>query len=255
MIKVLLSRRWGSSRIWRGAIWSLSSALLPFATNATMAQPATTKTRPPEAANQDPAKSKAAAPADDNAPAPAPDVAAAPVVDPSQTHKVAPIEVFKDPNVEVLQLLDVNKVKALPPSPYTPADLLLVNEMAGNKNATLDRPVIDRVVRGLAAKLTDKASIQALIETPEEEEMPVGVANKAALKKAQAASAGQVRCRQGDPGVYRATPGTDLHRQEPYGQSRFLDGLPAVPQPVAAAALEQPPDPACPGDDRPRRER
>ena len=36
--------------------------------------------------------------------------------------------------------------------------------MAGNKNAALDRTIIDRVVKGLAAKLTDKAGILALID-------------------------------------------------------------------------------------------
>jgi hypothetical protein len=187
MINVLQSRRWRSSRIWRGAIWCLSLTLLPLATSATMAQPPTSKPRPPEAASPDSAKAKAAVPADDDAPAP--DIANVPVADPSQTRKVAPIEVFKDPSVAQLQLLDVTKFKPLPASPYSPTDVLLVKEMAGNKNATIDRSVIERVVKGLAAKLTEKAGIQALIETPEEEAISGGEANKVALKKAQADAA------------------------------------------------------------------
>ena len=125
--------------------------------------------------------------------------ATAPVADPVQTRKVEPIKVFKDPNVEVLQLLDVNKVKTLPASPFTDTERLQVLDMAGNKNAPLDQRIIERVVRGLAAQLTDKAGIVALMTMPDEEEMPAGVVNKAALKKIQAASGKAVRRRQGDP--------------------------------------------------------
>ena len=190
MINELLSRRWSSSRVWRGTIWYLSLTLLPLATNAAMAQPPATKARPSEAASQDARKSKAVAPADDSAPAPAPDIANAPVKDPSQTRKVAQIEVFKDPIVEQQQLLDVSKFRAIPPSPYTDADVLTVEDMAGNKLVPIDQPLIDRVVKGLAAKLTDRALIQALIETPEEEVKPVPVGPldkvaKDALKKAE----------------------------------------------------------------------
>ncbi|MGP0070186.1 MAG: hypothetical protein ACLQGP_42130 [Isosphaeraceae bacterium] len=186
MINVLLSRRWRSPRVRRGAICSLSLALLLFASNATMAQ---SEKKSTVAASQESAKSKAAARDDDDkAPAPAPDIAPGPVVDPSQTGKVEPIEVFKDPAIEVLQLLDVNKFKPLQPVPYTQVDLLSVEEWAGNKNAALERPVIDRVVRGLAAKLTDKANILALIEVPEEVAKPVvdGPVNKVEQKKAAA---------------------------------------------------------------------
>jgi hypothetical protein len=190
MINVLLSRRWRSPRIRRGTIWCLSLAVLGYASGAAMAQSQSTKTGSSQAGSRDSGKSKKAARADaDDAPATAPDVTAAPVADPSQTRKVEPIEVFKDPNVELLQLLDVNKFKALPPVPFTEVDRLTVLDWAGNKNAAVDRAIVDRVVKGLAAKLTDKAGIQALIEIPEEEVKPVGEVNKAALKKAEEAAA------------------------------------------------------------------
>ena len=201
MINVLLSRRWISCEAGRGAIVCLSLAVLFYASNAVMAQPPAAKT-PPASASKDAAKAKAAAAADDDqAPAPAPDVANAPVADPSQTKKVDPIEVFKDPNVELLQLLDLNKFKALPAIPFTPTDVLTVKEMAGNKNATIDPALIDRVVRGLAAKLTEKAAIQSLIEMPEEVVKPSagGALDKAAAKKAAAAAAAAAQARRMPP--------------------------------------------------------
>ena len=182
MINVLLSRRWGSSRIGIGAIGLLSGGLVFLAPSPTMAQ-----TQPPAAkaspATPDTAKEKDAA--DD---AQAPDVAPVPVADPSQTRKVATIEVFKDPNIEAFQLLDASKFRPLPISPFTPTELLSVKEMAGNKNIPPDPQLINRVVKGLAAKLTDRAGIQALVEMPEDDAVPAGAA-KDAIKKANADAA------------------------------------------------------------------
>jgi hypothetical protein len=223
MINVLLSRRWGSPRMGRGAIWCLSLALLLSAPGATMAQPATSKARSPEAGTKDSAKAKGAAraDADDNAPAPAPDIPAAPVADPAQSRKVEPIEVFKDPNVELLQLLDLNKFKALPPIPFTESDRLTVLEMAGNKNSNVDPSVIDRVVRGLAAKLTDKAAIQALLTIPDEPPPPAN-ANPAALKKAQAAF--QAAAQAASDGA-KAIPDATANLLEPMFRARFAGNL------------------------------
>jgi len=221
MINVLLSRRWRSSRIGRGAIGFLSLALLPFATNPTMAQPPTTKTRPSEAASKGSAKAKAAAPAGDDAPAPAPDIPAAPVADPARTHKDETIEVFKDPSVEVLQLLDINKFKTVTASPVSENDRLVVEDMAGNKNATLDPAVIDRVVKGFAAQLIDKANIQALIEVPEEEEKPVGAElNKAALKAALKTANQKAEARAK---AAKAIPEATAHLLEPIFRARSAD--------------------------------
>jgi hypothetical protein len=223
MINVLLSRRWGSPRIGRGAIWCLSLALLPFAPSATLAQTSTSKARSPEAGTKDSAKAKAAARAGaDDAPAPAPDIPAAPVADPAQSRKVEPIEVFKDPNVELLQLLDLNKFKALPPIPFTETDRLTVLEMAGNKNSNVDPSVIDRVVRGLAAKLTDKAGIQALITIPEEPAPPAADASPAALKKAQAAAQAAAQARSD---AARAIPDATAKLLEPMFSARFAGNL------------------------------
>ena len=183
MINVLLSRRWGSSRIGIGAIGFLSGGLVLLAASPTLAQtqPPAAKARP---ATPDTAKAKSSA-ADD---AQAPDVAPVPVADPSQTRKVATIEVFKDPNIEAYQLLDATRFRPLPSSPFTPTELLELKQMAANKNIPPDPQLINRVVKGLAAKLTDRAGIQALIEMPDEEAPPAGAA-KDAIKKANVAEA------------------------------------------------------------------
>ena len=93
----------------------------------------------------------------------------APVADPSKTRRVAPIEVFKDDSVEAI--LDIAKLTAPPGGPVPPldpTDILRVKEMAENPNIPPDRALIDRVVRGLAAQLTDRKSIQSLLEEPDD---------------------------------------------------------------------------------------
>ncbi len=173
--------------------------MLGYASGAAMAQSQPGKTGSSPAGSRDSGKSKKAARADaDDAPAPAPDVAA-PVADPAQTRKVEPIEVFKDPNVELLQLLDVTKFKALTPVPFTDIDRLSVLDWAGNKNAAVDRATVDRVVRGLAAKLTDKASIQALIEMPVDDPKLQGNIPKAVLKQQNQAAAAQAEAARAIP--------------------------------------------------------
>jgi hypothetical protein len=184
MLNVLMSQRWGSSWIWLGAIGCLGGALILLAPVPTMAQNSSRKTRSPGAEKPESPKAKAAASDDDQAPAPAPDTATTSDADPSQTRKIMPIEIFKDPAIEELQLLDLKKFKPiLAPFP-TENEILLVKDMAGNINVSVEVPLIDRVVRGLAAKLTDPKGIKALIEPPPELVIPEN-ANKAARKKAE----------------------------------------------------------------------
>ncbi len=99
-----------------------------------------------------------------------------------------PIEVFKDPAIEQLQLMDVKKFKPIAAPPAADNEILILKAMAGNINARLDIPLIDRVVRGLAAKLTDPKNIKALIEPPPEIIVPEDdkEKNKAAKRKAVA---------------------------------------------------------------------
>src|SRR5262249_35583641 len=114
----------------------------------------------------------------DAAPA-APDVEGAPPADPSKTQRVAPVEVFKDANAEAI--LGIKNLTSLPPAPFNNQDLLTVKGMAANPNLPPNKLLIDQVVKGLAAKLTDKKSVQSLLEGPPEE------APKADAKKGSAA--------------------------------------------------------------------
>ena len=183
MFNVVLPRRWGSSGIRHVAIWCLGGALFVLSPLLAIGQESPRKTRSSGSEKSEPSKKTAD---DDHAPAPAPDTGATTVADPSQTRKVLPIEVFKDPAVEELNLLDVKRFKPIVAPPLPNSDILRVKDMAGNANAVLDVPLIDRVVRGLAAKLTDPKNIRALIEPPAEIVITVdATANKAARKKAE----------------------------------------------------------------------
>jgi hypothetical protein len=91
--------------------------------------------------------------------------AAANPADPSQTRKIAPNEVFRDPRAE--GLVDLSKLKPVVAKPVTQNDILEMNAQAGGANANLDKDLIKRVVEAMAAKLTDRANVQALVEPPE----------------------------------------------------------------------------------------
>ena len=71
----------------------------------------------------------------------------------------------------------------MPPVAFTANELAQVKEMAANPNVGFDRPIVDRVVRGLAARLTEKKNIQALLETPEEDPKAAVPKKGAAPKK------------------------------------------------------------------------
>ncbi len=176
MADVLHRSRWGSR--WSRAVAAIVPAgflLLISAPEAT-AQPASPKGQAvPKKDAGDDAQAKDAAAA-------APDVAA-----PTETQnddkskRVAPIEVFKDPNAEAV--LDISKLRPLTPAPFSNQDLLRVKEMAQSPNNRIDTTLIDRVVRGLAAQLTDRRSIQSLLEGPTTTALPQPGKKAAAAKK------------------------------------------------------------------------
>jgi hypothetical protein len=193
MVHVPSWRRWGSRWSWAGLLGGLASLVVFIDPAPALGQPPAKKSSSAKA-DQDAGKAKAApaAEADQDAPAPvAPDVKDAPIADPSKTRRVAPIEVFKDESVEAI--LDINQLKPiLGVPPVVQAEFLEVKDMAGNVNLTPDRSKIDRVVRGLAAQLTDRKSIQSLLEEPEDEPPAKGqpAAKGAAASKAAAAPKG-----------------------------------------------------------------
>jgi hypothetical protein len=84
--------------------------------------------------------------------------------DPSQTQKVSPVEIFKDPIAE--ELLSLKKFRPIGNRAPMPGDLETVRTMAGDVNAPVDRTLIQRLVDGMVAQLTDPKNIQALIDPP-----------------------------------------------------------------------------------------
>ena len=174
MLKVLLpTRKWESPRVWHGMVMSVSLALcsLPLSARA-QGQPNSQKgssdsTKTPKsgtAAKPDTAKAVMAP--DAAKAAVAPDVAApaAAAADPSQTKKIAPIEIFRDKRAE--DLLDLGKLKPVTARPVTNQEILEMKAQAGGVNANIDQELIKRVVAAMAAKLTDRSNVQALVEPP-----------------------------------------------------------------------------------------
>jgi hypothetical protein len=97
----------------------------------------------------------------------APDVAApaaAASPDPSKTRKIAPIEIFRDKRAEAAN--DLAKLKSVVARPVTNAEILQVQGQAADANAIMDKDVIKRVVDAMAAKLTDRSNVQALVDPP-----------------------------------------------------------------------------------------
>lgn len=168
MADVLHRRRWGSR--WPRAVAAVVPAgfLLLMAAPAATAQSPTTKGQAaPKKDAGDDAQAKDAAAA-----AAAPDVAGATddAHNPAKNRRAAQVEVFKDPNAEAV--IDISKLRTLTPAPFSNQDLLRVKEMAQSPNARIDTTLIDRVVRGLAAQLTDRRSIQSLLAGPTTTALP-----------------------------------------------------------------------------------
>lgn len=104
------------------------------------------------------AKTEATAPDVDDKSAPAPP----PNTGPSA--KYLPSEVFRDPKAQ--GLLDVARFLEKPTRPPIASDVENLKAMAADANLPLDRNLIDRVVEGEAAQLTNHANIMAVIDPP-----------------------------------------------------------------------------------------
>lgn len=173
MLKALLPlRKWEFPRVWHGVVLSLSLVLFLFQMSARAQTQPDSKKGSPDASKTPKAGSAAArgqaAKANTGKAAPAPDVeapaAAAPAanVDPSKTRKIAPIEIFRDKRAEAW--LDLAKLKPVTARPVTNAEILQLKAQAGDPNANIDQDLIKRVVAAMAAKLTEKNNVQALVE-------------------------------------------------------------------------------------------
>ena len=173
MLKVLLpTRMWDFPRVRHALVLSLSLALYLFPMSArAQTQPDSKKAAPDSSKSQ---KSSPAATGGQSATttagktAVAPDVAApaaAPVGgDPSQTRKIAPIEIFRDKRAEAV--VELSKLKPVVARPVTNAEILQVQGQAADPNANMDKDVIKQVVDAMAAKLTDRSNVQALVDPP-----------------------------------------------------------------------------------------
>ena len=174
MVLVLSRRRWGSRWSSIGPFGGLAVLFLLIGPSPAPGS-RRRRGRASATAEQETGKAKAAPAKDEGAPpAAAPDVAPA---DPSQSRRVSPVEVFTDP--AVAGMLDIGKVVPITPVPFTETDRLRVNEMAGNPNLSIEHRTVERVVRGLAARLTDRKNIEGLLEEPEEGKKPEGDGGKA----------------------------------------------------------------------------
>ncbi len=180
MADVLSRRRCSRTRGSRARSIGGLAGLLLVLLGPTLVLGQDTPTRPrPADADEPKAKAKAADAEQDDAPAP--DLPEAQPADPAQSGKVAPVEVFRDPAATAL--MDISKLKPLDPVAFTPNEVLQVKEMAANPNVTINRALVERVVRGLAANLTDKKSIQSLLEEPDPDPAKAPPAKKGAVPK------------------------------------------------------------------------
>lgn len=156
---VLPTRKSATPRVWHALAYCLILALCSLVTAGAQEEPASNKNAPPsKTGTAKPGVPKNAGKAAEPA-AGAPNAA-----DPSQTRKIAPTEVFRDQRAE--QLLSLEKLKAAPPKPVSNTDVLELKAQAGGVNVNLDKELIARVVQGMAAKLTDRANVQALVDPP-----------------------------------------------------------------------------------------
>jgi len=175
MLNVLLpTRKWETPRVWHGMVLSLSLALCSFPLSArAQGQPNSqkgssdaTKSQKSGTAAKGSQGAKAAVAPEAIKAAPAPDVVApaAAAADPSKTKSIAPIEIFRDKRAE--DWLDLSKLKPVTAQPVTNQEILDMKAQAGGVNANIDQALIKRVVAAMAAKLTDRNNVQALVEPP-----------------------------------------------------------------------------------------
>ncbi|MHB1560428.1 MAG: hypothetical protein ACYC61_23495 [Isosphaeraceae bacterium] len=193
----VLSRRSRSASpgSWSGCITVLCGLIVLLGPSLVLGQSPSRKSRAADegapkargkAAGPDQPKARGKAADEDEKGAAAPDLPDGEAAEGGAAARVSPVDVFRDP--AAANLLGMNKLVSLPSAPVAPSDILLVKEMAANPNVTPDRAVIERVVKGLVANLTDRKSIQALLEEPEPDPVKAPVAAKKgapARKKAE----------------------------------------------------------------------
>ncbi len=184
MLNVLLPTWWRRSpRVWLGVFGCLSLALALPPTHGAYAQvPSKDANTPKPAAPKADAddddtpkpQTKAGAPTKKEDGVQAPDAADADSAnEPSLSRKVVPNEVFRDPKAE--KLLEIEKFPAVGKAVVANTEILELNAMAGGVSV-VNTTLIDRVVDAMAAKLTDHANIQALIDPPDKQSPSAPVA-------------------------------------------------------------------------------
>jgi hypothetical protein len=148
--------------------FAMAQAQAP-AKNEKQSQPAPAKDSQDDADDQPEAKNAAK---DKAKPGQGPD----PADDSDGTSKALPYDVYRDPNAE--KLLEINAFAQIGKGKVLmPGDIQTLDAMAGGQ-AQLDIPLINRVVDAMVSKLTDHASIQALIDPPPKTN-PMADVNKA----------------------------------------------------------------------------
>ncbi len=185
----VLSRRSRSASpgSWSGSITVLCGLLILVGPSLVLGQSPARKSRAADeaapkasgkAAGQAQPKARGKAADEDEKGASAPDLPGGDAGDAGPAARVSTVEVFRDP--AAANLLGMNKLVSLASSPVADNDILLVREMAGNPNVRVDSALLERVVKGLASSLTDRKSIQALLEEPEPDPVKAPVAGKKA---------------------------------------------------------------------------
>lgn len=210
------SGRWGSPGGPTGTVWSLSGTmvlLVSLASSVWAQDEGTTKLKSGQAgasasskageSKKEPAKPESGN-TEQGKGAAAPVAAGGNPADPSKSTKVAPIEIFRDPRAE--KLADVQKYPAVNACAVTQEDINALQEMAQNVNVNVESGLINRVVDAMAAKLTDHANIQALIE-PAAGQNPNAATSKA-IQEASSAASSSRSSRPRPPRTWRFSPPT-----------------------------------------------
>ncbi len=169
MIKVFTAGGLIVSR--HGGIWAGLIALVAFTLSGTTPSQAQNPVAPKAAGSpapkQAPAQAKEAEPSTDDeidATTEAADgEAQQPAADPSESHKAATLEIFKDPNAELA--LDLKKYPEIRATRMpSQAEIDQVKQMAGSPLVAVDQTVMQNVVNGMIAQLTNTKNIQAVID-------------------------------------------------------------------------------------------
>ncbi len=182
------SGRWGSPGVLTGTGWLRGGALVllvSLSSSVAAQDEGTTKSKSGQAgasASPKAGESKKGTSKGDSGKteqgkgAVAAEAAAGNPADPSKSTKVNPIEIFRDPRAE--KLVDVRKYQAVSARAVAQGDIGALKQMGQDVNVNVELGLINRVVDAMAAKLTDHANIQALVE-PSAGQNPNAAASKA----------------------------------------------------------------------------